>query len=367
MALAAAGVLAGLLMAEAGARILVRRSLSHVELGSSELYYHTDAAGVRRHIPGRTGYERMWDGSGKAEFRINSFGFRGRELPARKPPGTRRLLFLGDSITLGGRLPEEAVFVERVGQALEKASPGVFRTVNAGVGDIGLVEEEEILRGNGIAIEPDLVILCWYLNDGRPPVGFPEERIYRNPVLGALQGSLLLRRSRLAALSFDFLRKRLVSRALEDDGKSRRFDWIPGYNAGAWARSPEAFRELVRQARFDWGDAWDPKSRRAQLERLRRIRRFAEERGARFALVLLPLHAQVYAGFSDPFVDEPQSDIRRFCEGEGLPCLDLLPTLRKRAREKLFYDNCHYTPHGNGVVADAVLAFLLQKGLVNTP
>jgi len=351
----------GLLLAEGGSRLAFRKNLSALAFSQSDLYYFTAPDGVRHHIPGKTGYERLWNDQGKAEFRINALGFRGSEVQLPKPAGRFRLLFVGDSITLGGRLPEAAAFVSRVGSAL-RAQSDRYETVNAGMGDIGLAEEEEILRGAGLPTRPDLVVLCWYLNDGRPPVGFPEEVVYRDPVLRRLRGSPWLRRSYLLAMLYDSLQRRRVVRGLQQDGQDHRFDWIPAYRSGAWAKDPEAFRAMVAAARFDWGDAWDPASRESMFARIRRMRREAEAAGARFAVVLLPLHAQVYAPF--PFAAEPQQAFSGFCGGEGLPCLDLLPVLRRHAAESPFYDQCHYTPDGNRLVADAILGFLKAKGLL---
>ena len=65
-------------------------------------------------------------------MRINSRGMRGPELKQRRP-GHRRILFLGDSFTMAGQLPEEDTFVHRVGDLL-RMDPGVdVEVVNAGV------------------------------------------------------------------------------------------------------------------------------------------------------------------------------------------------------------------------------------------
>ena len=99
------------------------------------------------------------------------------------------------------------------------------------------------------------------------------------------------------------------------------------------------------------------------------MRDFVRARGVKFAIVALPLHAQVYARFDAPIVDEPQRELLAFCRESGIPCLDLLATLRARRAEQPYYDNCHYTPRGNEIVARLILDFLRASGALkqNTP
>ena len=54
---------------------------------------------------------------------INAHGFRGDEISAPKPPGVRRLVFIGDSVTYGGgRVSDEQLFTELVAARL--SGPG---------------------------------------------------------------------------------------------------------------------------------------------------------------------------------------------------------------------------------------------------
>ena len=107
---------------------------------------------------------------------INSLGFRDDEPIVPRPADEFRILVLGDSITWASYLPREETWVERMEEYLNRDIGGVsIEAINAGVGDIGLSEEIEILKEPGLAVEPDLVMVAFYLNDSRPPGGFPEE------------------------------------------------------------------------------------------------------------------------------------------------------------------------------------------------
>ena len=339
-------------------RNLFKKNIEELKFSRSDLYYYYDRAGYRHNMPNSVGYERMWNDQGKAEFRINSLGFRGAEIPVQKPSGTTRILFLGDSITLGGRLPEDATFVSRVGQALGAAR---FEVINAGVGDVGLYEEEETLKTQGIKVQPNVVVLCWYLNDARPPVGFPEEVVYDNVLIRWFNAHPVFQRSYLAGFVYDSVRRSLVAKQLY---RNHRFEWGPAYMAGKWESDPGEFANVVGQARYDWGDAWNEKSMKWMQERIRGLKDFSAAKGIRFVVVAMPEHAQVYARFNTPIVDQPQNALAAYAEKNGIQFLNLLPLLKAEAKERLFYDNCHYTPRGNEIVARHILDFLRRSGAV---
>ncbi len=116
------------------------------------------------------------------EIRTNSLGYRNREIGAKKG---RRILFLGDSITFGDYLPEEQTFVRRV-ERLARESGDDWETINAGVGAISLETEMAILKETGLNLQPDVVVVDFYLNDFlnspyvlRPHIVFSQEEMAR--------------------------------------------------------------------------------------------------------------------------------------------------------------------------------------------
>jgi len=360
-------VLAGAI-AEVVARVVFRRAVADLAFAESDVYYYVDPAGARRHVPDSIGYERRWNDDGRVEIRINSLGFRGPAIAEAKPADVFRILFLGDSITFGSRVAEEAIFVSRIGRALGAASGGRIEVANAAVGAIGLADIDAIYRDTGLRIDPDLVVLALYLNDGRPTLGFPDEVVYDDPFIRWLDHNRILRRSYLFGLVYQAWRQHLVSRELlSSEAASRRFAWAEPYDAGEWLGDPEAFAELIDLARFDWGDAWNETSRAEIFDRVRAMRARAEAHGASFAVVAMPLQGQVLATFEAPILDLPQRALGAFCRAEGIPCLDPLPALRaaqRQRKEPFFFDQCHFTPFGNAVMARLIERFLRRQGLV---
>lgn len=283
--------------------------------------------------------------------RTNSRGFRGEEIPADKEEGEIRILVLGDSITWGDYLAEEDVYVTRLGKELSHLAPETrWRSINAGVGDIGITEEIDILTEQGLAVEPDLVILAFYLNDSRPPWGFP----------GELDERGFLRRH--SVLAETIYRNLLLRRWINQEGKDR-LSWISEVNRLPWSSNRGAFQELARWAKFDWGASWNPDSWSVVGENLDKLKNLAEQHGFRVIVVVFPVAFQVYADFLE---DLPQRTLEKMARERGFACLDLLPLLRSKRDHPLFYDQCHPTPAANAWIGEAIARFILAKpGLID--
>jgi lysophospholipase L1-like esterase len=99
------------------------------------------------------------------EIRTNSLGLRAEKdyiLP--KPAHTKRILALGDSITMGWGVEFKDTYASRLEALLNKGSSQRFEVINAGVGNYNSVCELAALK-KFINLEPDLIILGFYIND----------------------------------------------------------------------------------------------------------------------------------------------------------------------------------------------------------
>lgn len=275
----------------------------------------------------------------------NRLGFRDAELPQSKLPDELRILALGDSITIAHYLPAEESWVERAERRLDAALPTRrVSLINAGVPDIGLEEAIDILAETGLLSEPDWVLLAFYLNDSRPPWGFPEE----------LRGRGWLRRhSLLAERIYTDLRRRQWLREVGED----RFAWATAVADTAWQREPEAFRELTRLARYDWGAAWQADSWDAVERQFDRLADLTAPKGVGVAVVVFPVAYQTFTPFVD---DAPQREMATRVAARGWPLLDLLPLLRESAPGG-FFDQCHPDGPANDRIGAAVAAFLEEQ------
>lgn len=88
-------------------------------------------------------------------------GLRGKDHPYEKPPGTFRIVMLGDSFVDGFSVPIEY----RVSEVLEKQLGSGADVVNLGVSGYSTDQELLMLESEGWKYRPDLVVLVLYYND----------------------------------------------------------------------------------------------------------------------------------------------------------------------------------------------------------
>lgn len=92
----------------------------------------------------------------RVEIRINSMGFRGKEIN----PDAPSILVIGDSFTLGFGVPEDKTFASLLEQKLN------IQVINSGVGNYNLEQELEFWKITGKKLNPKHVIWALYVNDG---------------------------------------------------------------------------------------------------------------------------------------------------------------------------------------------------------
>jgi len=282
------------------------------------------------------------------KMEINSLGFRDDELPDDKGRDELRILILGDSITWASYLPAEETFVERAEEYLRQSLPErSVEVINAGVGDIGLKEEIAILEERGLAARPDLVVVSFYLNDHRPPWGFP----------GELGSRGWLRRHSLLA---ETIYKNLKLRKFVRDQGEDRLAWTSAMNKLNWAHDRDTFLQLASLARYDWGAAWEDNSWKVIDRELDRLKKLAKKYDFEVAIVTFPVAFQVYADFIE---DTPQQKIKAASVGRNFAYLDLLPYLRRyRSDHKdIYYDWCHPAAKTNDFIGKIIADFLFRE------
>lgn len=274
---------------------------------------------------------------------INSLGFRGPEIEVPKPAESYRVLVLGDSITLADYLEDELTFVRRLEARLRAARPGrSVEAVNAGIGDIGLSEELDILEETGLQLEPDLVVVAFYLNDSRPPWGFVGELgrygfIRRHSVLAQAIHAELLKR--------EWIKEKGAARVL----------WVRGLN---WKEDPEALALMISLAELDWGSLWKDEAWTIIDRELERLKGLRDKHGFEVLIVCFPVRYQVYADYLE---DKPQRRMEERARRLGFHYLDLLPRLREQSQVEYFYDHCHPNQDGNDLIGKLIADFILSR------
>ncbi|HYU19772.1 MAG TPA: hypothetical protein VEQ11_13875 [Chloroflexota bacterium] len=340
------------------------------------------------HLPGAS----VWYHSSEfvAHVRTNRYGLRGPELVEPRPPRLGRILVAGDSFVEARQMPEEATAVAVLAAALD--APGPARSsarspessscevVNGGVAGWGTGEEYVFLRQAGVHLQPDLVVLVFFLgndvsNNVRredPSGGWhrgPGFRLEQDGTLQELAFTLgpdeppLAKSLRSRSLAYTYLDSGVLGKLDEDDTEGRQ--------PSIGKQDLFAPRESADVRR-----AW-----RLTEALLGAIEQAIERAGSRLLLVAAPTSYQVYREewartvrsaaareSFDPLV--PNRRLAQAAERLGVPLLDLLPAFQAAASssERLYFrQDAHWTTAGNRLAASELASFLGQHPALMPP
>src|SRR5437773_3825831 len=118
--------------------------------------------GLREADP-RTGYAPV--NTKRRPGPTNSQGYRDLERGPAKPPGTHRAVALGDSFSWGTRVEFEDAWPQRLERGLARQRGEPWEVVNLSRPGMNTVEQVEQLATEGLAYDPDVVVLGYCLND----------------------------------------------------------------------------------------------------------------------------------------------------------------------------------------------------------
>ncbi len=180
---------------------------------------------------------------GRNRVSLNSHGFRDDEMPLEKPPGERRILVLGDSVTFGWGVDQGEDFPARLEALLRKQQGGAWQVINSGVNGYNSQQQAEFFATKGIRFQPDIVLLVYVANDV-DPVFDPNETTWRRYPTWPSSLPELLDRAR--SLSYLYQTTKLFERMSEPappaaDGAQASLVDHPG-----WAGSLEAVTSIAR-------------------------------------------------------------------------------------------------------------------------
>src|SRR5262245_54032602 len=156
--LASASLLAGLILCEIVARLLfpAPQDLGHVP----KLLYQFDPEIGYVQLPNQKGW------IDDALVTVNSLGCRGEEVRVPKPVDCRRILVMGDSVTLGLGVEDDQCYCVRLERSLQQRFPGRdVDVVNGAVSGYNTRREISLLARLAPRLEPSLVLIGFYMND----------------------------------------------------------------------------------------------------------------------------------------------------------------------------------------------------------
>jgi hypothetical protein len=201
------------LIAMLGIEVWVRTTWDH-QRGTPGFFLSDASRGQRL----AAGYDGWFAG---VPVRTNSLGFRDpREYAIDKPPGTFRVIVIGDSVTFGHGAVYEATYPFLLEQRLQRWRSDVrWEVWNLGVPGYNTRQELTLLKEIGPRIQPDLVVVGFYPNDltGNESAGEPNfMRRAASAVIRAVQQHLY---------SFEFYKRAYLTAkwnlASDDDDRQR--------------------------------------------------------------------------------------------------------------------------------------------------
>jgi lysophospholipase L1-like esterase len=240
-----------------------------------------------------------------------------------------RILFLGDSVTLGWGVDHADTWVARLEDLARAPGGGAVETLNAGHLQYTTVQEVDWFLSNGVRLEPDVVVLVPVVNDlednfalFQALMSAEQERAGRGPTLA----------ERLAGLASRHLHG---LRSVAAHRRAVRAAAVPAPDAGVPIEEREAYRAC-----------W-PRTRAA----LDALAAACSERGT--PLLVLDHTVPRLPGY------------RAWCEERGVPWYDFTFTAEERAQgvENSAAD-AHANPRGNAFLAEKALAALAAEGHV---
>ena len=307
--------------------------------------------GARFFICYRGPQQPYFDEQGCVEYTFNRFGLRDREdLTLDKPDGVLRVVCLGDSLTLGWGVRQQAnwpVLVENELREDRGAGQPPIQVVNCGGSGSSYADEYELaLRYRYGRFDPDLVLVSLCLNDLIITNGKMCQ--YHSDALGKADLPAAEHRWWMGSeLLFDMSRGLARSRALSlEVGRDWVRELIELPADHIW------YRKKNETPAVYWKGGTPQRS-------LRGIRDWCEENGARPAVVVWPLLQGLAADAHYPF-ERLHEMIAELCATEGIAFFDLLPVLSGQPEQQLWVSpaDMHPNEHAQQLVAPALAAFV---------
>lgn len=274
---------------------------------------------------------------------INALGIRHGEIELPKPPGSTRVILLGDSLSF-----DEAGFADRLADSWRERDDAEL--INAAIPGYTTYQERALLERRLIDLEPDLVLVQYCLNDNHRFL----HRI-------APDGKRLLTPEAKRAL------------IPEGDGVLSAFArWsylVVEVRRKLLLRETKSKRPFAWEGREDLAPAWREESWREVEEHLSAIRDLCRDRGAALAVVAFPIEVQFeQRSLADrERTMRPQRFLSRACSRLGIPLLDLTQEFeRAPAPAELFRDGLHLSDRGHSLAEQEVDAFLRREDLLGS-
>lgn len=300
--------------------------------------------------------------------RVNQLGLRGRETTVEKPKGTKRILMLGDSFTMGKGVEDHETFSvlveESVNASLAACGGGAIEVLNGGVDSYAPILSYIQFKRDLAPLVPDLVVLNLDNSD------LIQEAAYRKQATRDADGAIVA----VPQVWQRSLYERFLSWATRNLYLTRV---VLVYVNRAMDHREISVRRVVNEfgrehfAHTLEGDVDRTEQWRDIFESIGRIERLAHSLGAQFLLSTYPWAHQVndtdwvpgrYTSMEkgERTSDVTQETIRKHSAALGIDLFEALPVFRgyKGSDPLYFRHDPHWTPLGQRVMAEGLSGYI---------
>jgi hypothetical protein len=296
----------------------------------------TMAPGVRIYLRYK-GLRRPWlEEDGAVQVRINQAGIRDREeIGFAKPPGQRRILCLGDSVTVGWGIPVEDCWVRRIEAGLRRRF-GDVRTVNCGFMGTKVVDEYWYgIKHRFHRFQPDMVVVTLCLND-----------------LLICNAGVAHFRPAAATSSLELLNRLRTWLGKKPHQLDPDVDYLEQL------LNLPADHAMYKQQGLTRDMLW---ASGTPQRALREMKAWCGDRDLPMVIILWPFLQGLEADERYPF-QKMHDMVAAFCASTAIPFLDLLPALRGHRSTDLWVApiDMHGNPKAQALVSGPIMRFLSE-------
>lgn len=296
--------------------------------------------------------------------KTNALGLRNRELTPKKPIGTKRILFLGDSFTMGVGVTENQTYARIAEKLLNKSSKnGEVEAINAGVNATGPYYQFTYLKHEGLLLDPDVVVIGFFpWNDISYDVHASEKvtSVDKQNFPDTID-------SRTAYVDFDgsLREKRLPLRVKIPFLRSLHIYWVAINAISPSDKNHLRAEDGTLPCLYDSTCKTLGKAKNDIKKLFLSYKALAKQHNFRLLVLIIPAEFEVDPftfrkyGFQKPLFKSkaslPHEEFAAFFEKNQIAYLDLLPTFLKQVSEQAYFEkDPHWNAYGNLVAAEAI-------------
>ncbi|MBM2841785.1 MAG: uncharacterized protein HW412_2313 [Bacteroidetes bacterium] len=358
-------VVVSIALAEVILRIWPPSSLQHKAVRRADPVFHHSLIPSSRYVAHNPDFT--------VEVRTNSLGFRDRE-HSNDPSEAYNIIVLGDSFVEGYGVPVESCFVHRLESQLNADTIHSRPTTlyNFGVAGYSPVIEYLVLKHRGLALKPNMVILCYDMNDVQEDVLYAQDAEFDStgmplkinpswPSFGTVATlprsvfkTYLQEHSYVYSLLASFVNRAKPATVVE-----------PGnIDASRYAHSVDSTAERWQKF-FEQSQSY-----------VKMIRDLCSSNGITFVLVTYPRGHQVnpvewtvgrkYSGLDSLTPNSAIfASLQLFAQTNAISFLNMTPTFRSHSKGDLYYPyDGHWTSAGHALAAEKLYEFLISNHLL---